>query len=113
MSKFVEKIKIFARVTPIQKHAVVESYKRQGAFIAVTGDGVNDVLALKEANIGISVGSGTDIAKETADMIITSSLFDNKEYVRVIPTANEKYKNRRHMSKYMSSYLFLFYSFYF
>lgn len=73
--KFVKSKKIFARVSPSQKYEIVESYKRQGEFIAVTGDGVNDALALKSANIGIAMGSGTDIAKETSQMIITDDNF--------------------------------------
>lgn len=72
---FVKGKKIFARVSPSQKYEIVESYKRQGEFIAVTGDGVNDALAIKSANIGIAMGSGSDIAKETSQMIITDDNF--------------------------------------
>ncbi len=72
---FVKNIKIFARVSPLQKLAIVESYKRQGEFVAVTGDGVNDSPALKSANIGVAMGSGTDLAKETGDMIIKDDNF--------------------------------------
>lgn len=75
--KAIKNINVFARVSPMQKHAIVESYKRQGLFVAVTGDGVNDVLALKDAHIGISVGSGADIAKDTADMIIADDKFSS------------------------------------
>ena len=67
--------KVFARVTPSDKLKIVESCKRNGEFIAVTGDGVNDAPAIKAANIGISMGSGTDVAKETASMIIIDDNF--------------------------------------
>ncbi len=73
--KFVKNKKVFTRVTPLQKLEIVESYKRMGEFIAVTGDGVNDAPAMKAANIGIAVGSGTDVAKETGEMIITDDNF--------------------------------------
>ncbi len=79
-SKFDEYIKtktVFSRVTPMQKLAIVESYKRQGEFIAVTGDGVNDSPALKAANVGIAMGSGTDVAKETGALIITDDKFSS------------------------------------
>ena len=73
--EFVSKIRVFSRVTPIDKLDIVNSFKRQGEFVAVTGDGVNDAPAIKAANIGISMGSGTDVAKETASMIIVDDSF--------------------------------------
>lgn len=73
--KFIKQKRVFARVTPIEKLHIVESLKRQGEFVAVTGDGVNDAPALKAANIGVAMGSGTDIARETADMIMVDDNF--------------------------------------
>ncbi|MDE6285126.1 MAG: HAD-IC family P-type ATPase, partial [Bacilli bacterium] len=73
--QFVQKKKVFARVSSLDKHAIVESLKRQGEFVAVTGDGVNDAPALKTANIGVSMGSGTDVAKDTAQMILMDDNF--------------------------------------
>ncbi len=72
---FVKNKVVFTRVTPIQKLQIVESYKRQGEFVAVTGDGVNDAPAIKAANIGIAMGSGSDVAKETGHMIIVDDNF--------------------------------------
>jgi len=73
--KFVKSKCVFTRVTPLQKLEIVESLKRQGEYVAVTGDGVNDAPALKSANIGVAMGSGTDIARETAKMIIIDDNF--------------------------------------
>ena len=73
--RFVKGKRVFTRVTPIQKLEIVNSFKRQGEFIAVTGDGVNDAPAIKAANIGIAMGSGTDVAKETSTMIVMDDNF--------------------------------------
>lgn len=94
--KFVSKKRIFTRVTPLQKLEIVESYKRQGEFIAVTGDGVNDAPALKAANIGVAMGSGTDVAKETASMIILDDNF--KSIVAGIKEGRNAYSNIRKVS---------------
>lgn len=66
------KIRIFARMKPQDKLRLVRLYRRAGFVVAVTGDGVNDALALSESNIGISMGkTGTDVAKEASDVVIT------------------------------------------
>ena len=99
--KFIRSKFVFARVTPIQKLKIVESLKRQGEFVAVTGDGVNDAPALKNANIGIAMGSGTDIARETANMIIVDDNF--KSIVAGIKEGRVAYANIRKITYFLLS----------
>ncbi|MFH1258202.1 MAG: HAD-IC family P-type ATPase [Elusimicrobiota bacterium] len=74
-SQAVKSADVFARVTPLQKFNIVDSLIRSGHFLAVTGDGVNDAPALRKANIGVAMGSGTDLAKDSASMIIVDDNF--------------------------------------
>lgn len=66
---------VFARVAPIQKKNIVDAMKQNKNFVSVTGDGANDAPALKVAHIGIAMGSGTDLAKEAASLIVTDNNF--------------------------------------
>ncbi len=96
---FVSKIRVFSRVTPIDKLDIVNSFKRQGEFVAVTGDGVNDAPAIKAANIGIAMGSGTDVAKETASMIIINDSFTS--IVEGVKEGRAAYNNIRKITLFL------------
>jgi cation-transporting ATPase E len=67
---------IFGRVTPRQKRAMVNALRSRGHVVAMTGDGVNDVLALKDADIGIAMGSGASATRAVAQLVLLDSTFD-------------------------------------
>ena len=100
-AEFVASKTVFARVTPLQKLYIVDALKERGEFVAVTGDGVNDAPALKAANIGVAMGSGTDIARDTADMIIMDDNF--KSIVSGIKEGRVAYSNIRKIILFLIS----------
>lgn len=91
---------VFSRTTPQHKLKIVEAYKKLGEIVAVTGDGVNDILALKASNIGIAMGkNGTDVAREVADMILLDDNFAT--IVKAIEEGRSVYSNIRKFLTYI------------
>ena len=99
--EFVKSKCVFARISAEEKLLIIESLKRQGEFVAVSGDGVNDALALQRANVGISMGSGTDIAKETSNMIVLDDNF--KSIVSAVYEGRVAYSNIRKIVYFLIS----------
>ncbi len=89
--KALSHIKVIARSTPSTKLRVVESLKKAGEVVAVTGDGVNDAPAIKHADIGIAMGSGSEITKEASDIVLLDDSFST--IVKAISFGRNIYRN--------------------
>ena len=84
LRKIINNYSVFARVTPEHKLKIVKSLKANGHIVAMSGDGVNDAISIKQADIGISMGSGSDVTKSVADIILT-----NNDYSSIIVAIEE------------------------
>lgn len=76
IEKIAEKYVVFGRTTPIQKQLLIKALRKKGHTVVMTGDGVNDVLAMKEADCSIAVAQGTDAARTVADIVLLDSSFE-------------------------------------
>jgi len=101
LEKQVEGVTVFARITPTHKLKIVNAFKRRGHIVAMTGDGVNDGPALQAANLGIGLGSGTQVAQDASDIVLMDSNFET--IVRAIAEGRGIYLTLKKVILYLLS----------
>jgi Ca2+-transporting ATPase len=101
----IDDIILFTRVTPHQKRKIVDCLQEKGEVVAMTGDGVNDALALKEADVGVVVGTGTEVAKEAGDLVLLDNNF--KTIIAACEEGRSIFTNIKKTVGYMLSNSFL------
>lgn len=102
LRKIVDKISVYARVSPEHKIRIVSAWQESGHVVAMTGDGVNDAPALKKADIGVAMGiTGTEVAKDASDMILTDDNYST--IVKAVENGRNVYENIRNSVRFLIS----------